>query len=29
MGAFLVLGLSLVGIAWLYTRYSEQLKNWL
>ena len=28
-GAFFVLGLSLVGIAWLYTRYSEELKNWL
>ncbi len=28
-GAFFVLGLSLVGIAWLYTRYAEQLKNWL
>ena len=28
-GAFFVLGLSLVGIAWLYTRYSEELKEWL
>ena len=28
-GAFFVLGLSLVGVAWLYTRYSEELKNWL
>ena len=27
--AFLVLGLCLVGAAWLYTRYSEELKNWL
>ncbi len=28
-GAFFVLGLSLVGIAWLYTRYSEELKKWM
>ncbi|HIC14481.1 MAG TPA: DUF2339 domain-containing protein [Gemmatimonadetes bacterium] len=29
IAAFLVLGLCLVGAAWLYTRYSEELKNWL
>ena len=27
--AFLVLGLCLVGAAWLYSRYSEELKEWL
>ena len=29
IGAFFVLGLILVGIALLYTRYSEELKSWL
>ncbi len=27
--AFPVLGLCLVGAAWLYSRYSEELKEWL
>ncbi|SVD94217.1 uncharacterized protein METZ01_LOCUS447071, partial [marine metagenome] len=27
--AFFVLGLCLVGAAWLYARYSKELKNWL
>jgi hypothetical protein len=28
-GVFLVLGLCLVGVAWLYNRFSEELKRWL
>ncbi|MCH7532071.1 MAG: DUF2339 domain-containing protein [Gemmatimonadetes bacterium] len=27
--AFLVLGLCLLGTGWLYSRYSEELKDWL
>ncbi|MBT8488495.1 MAG: DUF2339 domain-containing protein, partial [Gemmatimonadetes bacterium] len=29
IGAFLILGLVLVGIALLYNRYSDELKSWL
>jgi len=28
-GAFFVLGLCLVGVAWLYARFSNEIKNWL
>ena len=29
VGAFLILGLVLVGIALLYNRYTEELRSWL